>query len=50
MQVQDIKRVLEQQKDNAQMALNAIDALLEHSQKQSDEIRKLKEQLNDKKD
>lgn len=42
MQIHDIKRILEQQRDTATMAINAINTLSEHIQKQNEELQKLK--------
>jgi len=45
MQVVEIKRMLEAQKTNIDASLGAINALMEHTEKQSQEIVKLNDEI-----
>lgn len=41
MEVGQIRRIIEMQRDAAELALSAIDGLMLHSEKQAEEIKKL---------
>jgi len=41
MEVGQIRRIIEMQRDSAELALSAIDGLMLHSEKQAEEIKKL---------